>query len=367
LIRQNKINDGENLALSEKEKMRLENIVNKDNSLRQELLKRIKQYTLTEIGKDLSNEVFDLVKQVYRASIEIQISEISFEPPKLYIAKRVLSELENLLVTNSRNGYKNGNNAAKKLIEIAAENEYLSNYCSSLLCVNLLNQKKLQSYIQEKFIFLYLDATVFIQYLALYGFKNTENYSKEMHIAANLRESIRGLKNVEVRITQEHLEESIRHITQAEKLSSFANDELISQFGDSKNVYFNLYLKTKKQKHQSYSFNDFLKSLIGYEAGLNNNNDNFHLYLDCVLRYLKLANIKVVEFENDVDLEQDAVALKIIRNYEQSCSAIGKSRKFKSILNDLTACYILGNGNRHLELVQNFGSLSARLSRDPYF
>jgi len=345
LIRQNKIELSDVLALSEKEKIRLGNIINKDDRLRQELLERIKQYTLTEIGTDLSKEVFDLVKEVYRASVDIQISEISFEPPKLYIAKKVVSELESLIAANNKKGCKNPNNIAKKLIEIAAENEYLSNYCSSLLCVNLLNQKKLQSYIQEKFFFIYLDATVFIQYLALFGFKDHANHSKEMHIAANLREAIRGLKNVEVRITQEHLEESIRHITQAEKLSSFANDELISQFGDSKNVYFNLYLKTKKQNPQGYSFDNFLDSLIGYEV-VSNNVDSFHAYMNCVLHFLKIANIKVAELNNAAELEHNAIALKIIRNYEQSCR---KSRKFKSILNDLTACYILGDNNRHLD------------------
>ncbi|PPD18895.1 MAG: hypothetical protein CTY24_12120, partial [Methylobacter sp.] len=60
---------------------------------------------------------------------------------------------------------------AKKLIEIGAENEYLSNQCSSFLCVNLLNQKKLDKYIQERTFYIYLDATVFILYLALFKFE----------------------------------------------------------------------------------------------------------------------------------------------------------------------------------------------------
>ena len=348
LTHQKKIADDSGLSLSEKEKTRLENILNKDSRLQSEVLDRIKQYTLSEIGADLSAQVFNLVKQVYRASVDVQISEISFAPPKLSIAKRIVSELESLIATNNVKGCKNVHSVAKRLIEIAAENEYLSNYCSSLLCINLLNQKKLQNYIQEKYFFIYLDATVFIQYLALFGFKSRDNYSKEMHIAADLRETIKALKNFELRITKEHLEESIRHITQAEKLSSFANDELISRFGDSKNVYFNLYLKTKKQKPEGYSFHNFLDTLIGYEPH-SSGSENFHEYMDCVLHYLKIANIKVIEFQNAASLAQDAIAHKIIQNYEISCRAIGKPRKFRSILNDLTACYILGDSNQHLD------------------
>ncbi len=348
LIHQKKIEEEKNLTLSDKEKMRLENIINKDNVLRQELLRRIKDFTISEIGTDLSVKVFDLVKQVYRASVEIQISEVSFDSPKLSIAKRAVHELESLIAANNSKERKDIHNIAKRLIEITAENEYLSNYCSSFLCINLLNQKKLQSYIQEKPFFIYLDATVFIQYLVLFGFKTVSNYNKEMHIAAALREVIRGLKNVEIRITQEHLEESIRHITQAEKLSSFANDDLISRFGDSKNVYFNLYLKTKRQQSTNYSFENFLGTLIGYE-GLSSDSDSFHTYMNCVFHYLKNANIKVTELDNASDLEHDPDSLKIIRNYEASCNAMGKQRKFKSILNDLTACYILGDSSRHLD------------------
>lgn len=350
LRRAGKIEAGHNnLVLSEKEKVRLDNIINKDEAQRKQILQRIKQFTETEIGSDLSDRAFDLIRRVYSASVEIQISEISITPPKLSIAKSIVNEIELLIKANNSKSSLDVRKTAKKLIEIASENEYLSNYCSSLLCINLLKQKKLQRYIQDKSFFIYLDATVFIRYLALYGFSQEVNYDKEMQITANLRDAIRSLKNTEIRITQEHLEETIRHITQAEKISSFANDALISRFGDSKNVYFNLYLKSKKQNGHSYSFDNFLDKLIGYEKQLGFSGNNFSLYMECVLRYLRLASITVMEYQNADTLETDPTARKILRNYEAKTYALGKPRKFRSTLNDLTACYIMGDTYLHTD------------------
>jgi len=335
------------LALSDKERVRLNNILGRDEIQRKELLAKIKSYAEKEIGIDISEKAFEIIKRVYSTSVEVQISEISIEPPKLSLIKNLLSELEVLI---SQHTNKNARECTKRLIEIASENEYFENYCSSIICINLLNQKKLQKYIDEKYFFIYLDATVFIQYLCLYGFSNSQFIDRERRFISNLRDSMRNLKNVSIRITQEHLEETIRHLTQAEKISSFANDNLVRRFGDSKNVYFNLYLETKRNEKDGYSFNDFLERLIGFEeVAQGYAGTRFDAFMECVRRYLRIASISIIEYEAAESLEDNPIARRIIRSYQTRLQSIGKSRKVKSILNDLAACYVLGDPSRHLD------------------
>jgi len=348
LIKAGKIESNEDpLTLSVKEKVRLDAILQRDQIQRRELLEKFKVYTEKEVGVDISEQAFQIIKRVYSSSIEVQISEISIEPPKLSIIKNLLVELEGLFGLHTKNGVRKH---TKNLIEIASENEYFANYCSSTICINLLNQRKLQRYIDEKHFFIYLDATVFIQYLCLYGFAKPESMDKERRAVMNLRDSMRHLKNLSVRITQEHLEETIRHLTQAEKISGFANDALIEKFGDSKNVFFNLYLDAKRKERIGYSFEDFLERLIGFEEVTQHYaGTKFDAFMDCVRRYLKIASISVVEYEAAEYLEDDPTAKKILRSYQSRLQKIGKHRKTRSILNDLAACYLLGDTSQHLD------------------
>jgi len=341
------VRDSGKLSLDVKEALRIDNILKKDEANRIELLARLKDYTEKATGRDLSIAALELIKQVYRASIEIQISETSFEPPKLKLVKDLVHKLEFLLVNEGGVIISVAKDVAKELIEIGAQNEYLSNQCSSLLCVNLLSQKKLDKYIRERNFFVYFDATVFIRYLALFNFKSKNYLDKDMRITEQLRDAVKGLKNCRLFITREHLEETVRHITQAEKISRFANDALIQRFGESKNVYFNLYLQEKSLR-KNYTFDDFLEQFIGYEKDPKSHASGyFDAYLTCVQRFNRLANISVVE--NVDELESDPIARRISGEYESWTARIGKSRKHRTAFNDVIACYVLSDDRRHLD------------------
>lgn len=347
LIKERKIEFVEDkICLTSNENIRITNILQRDEADRTTLLEKIKTFLEKEIGIDFSNEALDLIKQAYRAAIEIEISESLFEPPRVTIAKEIIHKLEYLIQEKGNLGNAKSSELAKKLIELGAENEYLSNQCSSFLCVNLLNQKRLDKYIQEKTFYIYLDATVFILYLALFNFKELDKYNKEIKLTAKLKSAIKSLKYHKIIITKEHLEETIRHITQAEKISSFANDNLIKKFGESKNVYFNLYLK-QKENFKSYNFNNFLEDLIGYEENVTPGENSFQAYLFCVNKFLNIANISIAEYPQDV--ESDALATKICSRYEYEAIRVRKSRKHRAALNDLIACYILSDCKRHVD------------------
>jgi len=334
------------LALSDKERIRLDAILRRDELQREELIQKISAYSTSKIGADVSEQAFLIIKGVYAKSAEIQISELSIEPPKLSLVKNLIIELETLISKHTDNNIKGH---TKELIEIASENSYFKNYCSSVICINLLNQRKLQKYVDEKYFFIYMDATVFIQRLCLYGFPN-KFIDRERRIVASLLESIKTLKNSVVRVTRQHLEETIRHLTQAEKISSFANDDLIQRFGDSKNVYFNLYLKAKRQEREDYSFDDFLEKLIGLDRDVPTYAETrFDVFMECVTRFLKIASISVIDHRDSDLLEDDPKSKRILRLYNNRLNRIGKSKRPRSILNDLNACYVLAEANNHLD------------------
>lgn len=332
-------------SLTKNELTRVKNILAKDELERFDLLDRLKKFSIPEIGADISSEALEIIREVYRVSVDIQISEVSFEPPRMSLAKDLVRKLEKLIHNKCGLGEQKVHALAKELLKIGAENEYLSNQCSSLLCVALLGQKKLESYIRERRFFIYLDASVYIRYLALYGFNTPEYFDAEMRITANLRDSIRSLPLYRVSITREHLEETVRHITQAEKISRFASDAIIQTFGESKNVYFNLYLR-ERRKSPGTTFDKFLEKLIGYERSADGVQSKFDSYLSCVQRFNAIARIDVPD---SPAIEYDAVARKISSRYESWTSQVGKSRKHRTAFNDVTACYIMSDDQRHLD------------------
>lgn len=338
--------NGEEISLSNKEQSRIQNILAKDDLQRKALLERFRELTIAEIDVDLSEQAFEIIKKVYGASIDIQISEITFEPPRISIVKHLAHELESLIVRAGANTA-TAHDLTKKLIGASDENEYLSNYCASRLCVNLWQQKKFEKYLKEKTFFVYFDASVFIRYLALFNFKRTEVYDRELRITANLKLALKSLSGVELRITYYHLVETIRHITQAKKISSFASDELLNQFGDSKNVYFNLYLREKQHKGKSYSFDEFSANLLGNSVGAERVGNDFQSYMHWAQRFLQMAGISVKNVSDSH--EREYATTKVVHDFERFASSISKPRKYQSALNDVMSCHVLADDHLHVD------------------
>lgn len=82
---------------------------------------------------------------------------------------------------------------ANELVELSGRNEYLSDYCSSRLCITLLNQKKLERYIDNK-TFLYLDAPVLIPYLVALRYDKISNSEKSISTVKTLKKIVFNLK-----------------------------------------------------------------------------------------------------------------------------------------------------------------------------
>ena len=331
-----------NIALSEKETSRIKNIESKENIRIEQVLESIRHITIKYTKSDISEEIIELIKETYAASIDLQLSELNFEPPKINLVKESATKI-NILLQKHGVDASESNSAVHELLTIAAGNEYLSSYCSSRLCINLLAQKKLERYIEDKYFFIYLDAPVLIRYLLLLRFSSESLLDSPLKSVKRLMESLRQLNRKKIRSTTEHFEETIRHLENAEKISSFANDELIAKFGDSKNIFFNMYLKRKEHEGNRYNFSQFLEELIGYEDRGLRGASKFNELLDCSHKVLNLSNIEIIESPTEFNEE---LANKLIQKYWR---LTGRGRKLQTAKNDLIACKILSTDEIHCD------------------
>ncbi|HAI6130035.1 TPA: hypothetical protein HJS51_002396 [Escherichia coli] len=133
-----------------------------------------------------------------------------------------------------------------------------------------------------------------IPYLVALRYDKISNSEKSISTVKTLKKIVFNLKNRHIRVTQEHLEETVRHLLNGMKISSFANDELVRKIGNSKNVFFNTYINIKKSKPSSYNFENFLEDFIGYEDTSGSIDAKFYKLIRSVSQYLNLNRIEVI-------------------------------------------------------------------------
>jgi hypothetical protein len=331
------------IVLSSSEVDRIRNIETKEVSRKAEVLKTISNTLKKYTKENLAEEVLSLIKETYAASIEVQISEINLDPPRLSLIKQSAQEIGRLLVSRGKISELDSIKATHELVSSAAGNEYLADYCSSRLCISLLNQRKLENYVASKRFFLYLDAPVLIRYLVLSRFSDERYLDGALKTVKTLKESIKHLKHKEIRATVEHFEETVRHLEHAEKISRFASDELIAALGESKNIFFNTYLRCKKAKSPTYAFHNFLDDLIGLESSKGASRISFELLLTYSQKFLELSGVTISTDAAPVD---ERSMDELLSRYRQFT---GKQRKTQTIRNDLIACNILATNDFHLD------------------
>lgn len=329
-------------SLTNPEISRISAIEARDSHRKSETVKDLQKTLQKHTRVDLAEEVLILIMTAYAASIDVQISEFTLEPPKVAIIRKAATDIIYLLREKGGLTEADARSAAHELLAAAGANDYLSGYCSARLCIGLLNQKRLLQYIQDRHFFIYLDAPVLIRYMGLLRFSKIVGLDNAFRTVNGLRECITGLTSRTIRATLEHLEETVRHLANAERISRFASDEVIAALGDSKNVFFNLYLRVKSAKHISYNFYSFLEDLIGYEYQGTGPID-FSELLSCAEHLLKLSSVEIINagfFIEDHLVNEFSTANRNGR---------GKAKKRQTIINDIIACHLLGDDKYHID------------------
>ncbi|MEQ9771660.1 hypothetical protein ABRQ03_12450 [Pectobacterium jejuense] len=331
--------------LSDVESNRIKNLELKEIAKRNEVLTIIGNATSEYFSENISSEVLVLIKEAYAESVNLQLNELNFESPKNQIVKEIIKQLERLIIEKGKITSLLSSKLANELVELSGQNEYLSDYCSSRLCITLLNQKKLERYINNKTFYMYLDAPVLIPYLIALRYDNFSDGEKSINIVKTLKKIIYNVKNRHLRVTQEHLEETARHLENAIKISSFANDELVRKIGNSKNVFFNTYLNLKKNQPKDYNFEKFLDDFIGYEGSPDPIHLKFYKLSRSVSQYLNLNKIDVI---STTAYQDDRIIDDVVRKFSRQIYG-AKRRNQRTINNDIYAALVLSDDSIHCD------------------
>lgn len=335
-----------NYSLSLQEKIRIENTLLRETAQEVELIELLKRELVQYNGEKLAAQILDLIKKAYEASVDVQITELDFQPPKAQIIKTIINELS-VLITKNCNLDSNNISAealSQHLVELANESSYLSEHCSAKLCLNLLSNRKLEKYIEEKMFFIYLDAPVLIPYLAVTRFSKKELLDRSLKNVNIMRESINGLKNKKIRATIEHFEETVRHLEQADKISQFATADLINELGGTKNVFLNIYLKWKADQPDRFGFHNFLFEFIGIEDEDIPITNRFDAYAACVHDFLQVCNIEIIDYFDNLPIDY---LYKVKSKFSREIAL--KNRAPKAIENDVISSAVLGDNRLHCD------------------
>lgn len=330
-------------CLTENEKLKINNIRIKQASRKSELASIIKDELTKYTSKDLSNDVIKLITTAYEESVNVQISESKFEPPKTAIFNSTFRELKKLIHEECNLDDAETNRVVEKLMEVSGQNDYLSEHCSAKLCINLLADSKLEKYIENKKFYIYLDAPVLIPYILTIVFNDRALFDKSISNIDLMRSHINNLKNKRLRVSNEHFEETVRHLEQAEKLSRFVTKELVQDLGESKNVYFNVFMRWANTQPLSITFDDFIYKFIGLEVDQFDYGRKFDTYSAYIYDLLTSANFDII---SNSDLIDDKFISKIRTKYVRE---IRTQRNLRSIENDVICASILADDKLHLD------------------
>ncbi|MEG7168125.1 hypothetical protein V2A47_34905, partial [Pseudomonas aeruginosa] len=84
-------------SLAENELDRVKALAMKDQAGRAEVLAAIDEISKEYTSAPVAEQILELIQEAYGASVDIQISEESFEPPKLAIVKGAVENIASLL------------------------------------------------------------------------------------------------------------------------------------------------------------------------------------------------------------------------------------------------------------------------------
>lgn len=332
--------------LSDNEKIKIDNIRIKETANEIEVLNTLRSEIMKYTSVDLSKEILALIKKAYEASVDIQINEFEYNPVKNKIVEGIVNELTVLITKNCdlTSVEKTAKDISKDLVDIASSNDYLSEHCSAKLCLSLLSDRKFERYIEDKSFFIYLDATVLIPYILALRFNRKNNlFDRSVSNISLMKDSIFSLKNKSIRVSNEHFEESVRHLEQAGKIAGFAKPELIRELGGSKNVFLNVYLKWLDEQPNGCDFNDFLYYVIGFEFRHTYPTGYFDALSVYLSDFVRMNSINIINYESVRDDFLAKVKTKFIR------AIAGRRRANRAIDNDIISSALLGDESYHID------------------
>ena len=320
-----------------------------ENTLLQEyfLDKEINEFLRTKNIQCSTAELVDYIKSIFIENYQIDIDEIKNTGSSFSSSlKRSYNDLQKFLTKKGVNK-KDVQKTAKELLHKCSEQEYLNKLATVSLFTNLYNSDKLEAYINNKTQTVLLDTQILIRMLCVYYKEDFEYKDAALLAVQSLIKIVRNYSDkVKLVTTTDYIEEVAGHFQEALKLQRFLNLPFVQDFGISKNVFYNVFIRYRGADviDVEMEFDEFIEDILGEAI------ENYYtaVFIDNIYNRLidlfEVAGIKIIShpvYDNYLNIKKD---------YEISLAYAGKERTYIAREHDLRTILYLSSSTNHVSV-----------------
>jgi len=291
------------------------------------------------------DDLFSVLKNIFIENYQIDLDEVKNDGNSFSASlKRSFNDLSSFLTKNGLE-LEQAKNYSSELLEICSKNDYLNKISTTTLFTNLYNSDKLDSYINDRVQTVVLDTQILIRILCIYYKEDFDYKDMALNATQMFLTSIEANKDkIRLVTTYDYIEEVAGHFQEALKLQRFLNLPYIANFGTSKNVFYNVFLRYKQEREidSEMDFEEFIEDLIGEDLENYNKVDFIANLCNRLIDIFELAQIEIYSHP----LYPNYGNVK--REYEMSLAFSGKERSHTALGNDLRTILYLSTTENHI-------------------
>ncbi|WP_437395053.1 hypothetical protein [Flagellimonas lutimaris] len=338
-------NSKEQYQLSVKKQSEIENIHKKIQIQEHKLVVEIEKFILNHSINCEVSELVEAIHKIYIENYQIDIDEIKNTSNSFSSSlKKSFNDLQTFLIEKGINR-KDAGFVSKEILTKCSEKEYLNKLATTSLFANLYNSHKLEEYLNNRLQTVYVDTQILIRLLCIYFNEDFEYEDSALIAVKSFHKSVSSnSENVHLVTSVDYIQEVSGHLQEALKLQRFLNLSFISEFGASKNVFYNVYNRYKEVGEISDDMDlvDFIQDLLGEEHDVFEEENFINNVTNRLCELYEIAGFEIIWHPNYENYSS------IKRDYEISLAYAGKERSYTARENDLRTILYLSSEDLHL-------------------
>lgn len=352
--------DGTNFSLSGKFRDNLDTIV-ASTSRTEELLHQQFKDCLDKYGLDgKSTEVMNVIKAMYKAYYDGELSPFSNEDKKIERERRLYNTLLRLLCSTGTSENE-ARQISKEILAVVGNSEYLNKTALTGMFTSMFNSDELESYMNTQQRIVFLDTQILLRYLCLLyqdtGYKDIAYDS----VKILFREFEEAKDYVRLFTTSNYIEEVVNHLYESNSLSRFLSLPYIIDMGPSRNVFFNFYLHLRDEENMTFDgFDDFLSQMLDYEDVIPKDHNGFKVSIYQVVSEIFLsAGITIVNVQIPENMDEyHKVYIKVLDDIKI------KNKGFIARTNDILCSLYLSEESNFINTETDMSEMPFLISLD---
>lgn len=292
-----------------------------------------------------TKKIVDFIYKSFQANYEADLEELSGNSNHQGAAiKRIFSDLINYL-TNKIKDSQLAEKAAREILDICTENEYLKKISASILFTKLFQSNKLETYINQKKQFLFLDTQILLRLICLDVNPNNIPDITMKSVGDLIKTVNKFSARIFLQTSLEYVNELTKQIVDALKLDRFFSLPIIQNMGGvTNNVIYN-YFKTLQDARlydSQLTIFDFVTEILDLKEIPSINSKEIYTVISNKIEHIfKYLNIEVI----NIPFTDEFLGIK--REYEYSLNE--KAKSVRAIENDVRTIMFLSDPEQHID------------------